>query len=208
MEYLAMIGTVTAIHALAVISPGPDFIMVIRNSLVYSRRIGIWTSVGFGLGIAVHITYSLAGLAIIISQSILLFNVIKFFGAGYLIYIGIRSILSKKSNVNLEKEETKKEITPLNAVRIGFLTNVLNPKATLFFLSLFTFVITPNTPGIILAIVSAIMIINTMIWFSIVSIFISQKNIRKIFEKFEGIFNKTFGVLLVTLGLKIALTKR
>lgn len=203
-----MIGTVTAIHALAVISPGPDFIMVIRNSLVYSRRIGIWTSVGFGLGIAVHITYSLAGLAIIISQSILLFNVIKFFGAGYLIYIGIRSILSKKSNVNLEKEETKKEITPLNAVRIGFLTNVLNPKATLFFLSLFTFVITPNTPGIILAIVSAIMIINTMIWFSIVSIFISQKNIRKIFEKFEGIFNKTFGVLLVTLGLKIALTKR
>ena len=72
METLALIGTITIIHLLAVISPGPDFIMACRNSLIYSRKTGIWTAVGFGFGIMVHIFYSLAGLALIISKSILL----------------------------------------------------------------------------------------------------------------------------------------
>lgn len=90
MEYLALIGTVTLIHLLGVISPGPDFIICARNSLTYSRKTGIWTAVGFGLGISVHILYCLAGLALIISQSILLFNFIKYLGASYLVYIGIK----------------------------------------------------------------------------------------------------------------------
>ena len=71
MEYLALIGTVTLIHLLAVISPGPDFIVAVKNSLSYSRKTGIWTAVGFALGISVHILYCVAGLALIISQSIL-----------------------------------------------------------------------------------------------------------------------------------------
>ena len=208
MEYLTIIGTVTIIHLLAVISPGPDFIMACKNSLTYSRRIGIWTAVGFGGGIAVHIFYSLAGLALIISKSILLFNVIKFLGAGYLIYIGLKSILSKSSKIELNKYHKKEDITRFSAIRIGFLTNVLNPKATLFFLSLFTLVISPKTPLSVISIMSVIMIINTMLWFSLVAIFLTQKRIRPIFEKFQNVFNKTLGGLLIALGIKVALTKR
>ena len=111
MEYLALIGTVTIIHLLAVISPGPDFIMACRNSLTYSRKTGIYTAVGFGIGIAVHIFYSLAGLALIISKSILLFNTIKFLGAGYLIYIGLKSVLSKSSKIELGEHDKKEDIT-------------------------------------------------------------------------------------------------
>ncbi|MDA1060977.1 MAG: LysE family translocator [bacterium] len=208
MEYLALIGTVTIIHLLAVISPGPDFIIACRNSLSYSRKTGIWTAVGFGFGIAVHVFYSLAGLALVISKSILLFNAIKFLGAGYLIYIGLKSILSKSSKIELGEHDKKEDITHFAAIRIGFLTNVLNPKATLFFLSLFTLVISPTTPFSIMAVMSAIMVINTMLWFSLVAVFLTQKRIRSIFERFQGIFNKTLGGLLIALGVKIALTEK
>lgn len=208
MEHVALIGTVTIIHLLAVISPGPDFIMACRNSLTYSRKTGIWTAVGFGGGIAVHIFYSLAGLALIISKSILLFNAIKFLGAGYLVYIGLKSFLAKSSKIELGEHQKKKDIAPLAAVKIGFLTNVLNPKATLFFLSLFTLVISPNTPAPIMGIMSVIMIINTTLWFSLVAIFLTQKRIRSVFERFQNVFNKTLGGLLIALGIKVALTER
>ncbi len=208
MEYLALIGIVTIIHLLAVISPGPDFIMAVRNSFTYSRKTGIWTAVGFGGGIAVHIFYSLAGLALIISKSILLFNVIKFLGAGYLIYIGLKSFFSKSSKIELGEHHKKEDITRFSAVKIGFLTNVLNPKATLFFLSLFTLVISPETPLSIMLIMSAIMVINTILWFSLVAVFLSQNRIRSIFERFQDVFNKSLGGLLIALGVKVALTEQ
>ncbi len=208
MEYLALIGTVTVIHLLAVISPGPDFIMTVRNSLTYSRRTGIYTAVGLGGGIAVHILYCVAGLALVISKSILVFNVFKFLGATYLIYIGVKSILSKSSKVEVDEQNKKADISRLSAIKIGFLTNVLNPKATLFFLSLFTLVISPDTPFIIMLIMSVIMVVDTILWFSLVAIFLSQKKIRSTFGNFEGIFNKTLGGLLIALGVKVALSEK
>src|SRR3990167_6853963 len=105
MEYLPIILTVALIHFLAVISPGPDFIMILRNSLIYSRKKGMFSAVGLGLGIMVHIIYSLVGIGLLISQSIVLFNIIKFLGAGYLIYIGVKSLLSKSSHLNLKDQE-------------------------------------------------------------------------------------------------------
>lgn len=207
METLALIGTVTLIHLLAAISPGPDFILCARNSLSYSRKIGVWTAVGFGLGISVHIFYSLAGLALIISQSILIFNTIKLLGAGYLIYIGIKSLFSKSTSLEIQQIE-KGQLSPLNAVKMGFLTNVLNPKATLLFLSLFTMVISPDTPKLILGAMSAIMITNTILWFSFVSILLTQKKIRSVFERFQNVFNRAFGGMLIALGVKVALTDK
>lgn len=207
MEYLPLIGTVTLIHLLSVMSPGPDLIMAIRNSLVYSRKTGIWTAVGFSLGILVHIAYCVAGLALVISQSILLFTIFKFLGAGYLIYIGLKSFFSKSSELVVEKEEKKKDISAFKAVRIGFLTNVLNPKATLYFLSLFTLVISPETPFSILIILSIIMVLIIGVWFSLVAIFLTQRKVQKVFGGFQKRFNKIFGGLLVALGVKVAMSQ-
>lgn len=208
MNSLPLIGTVAIIHLLAAVSPGPDFIMCVKNSLTYSRKTGIYTAVGFSMGMAIHIFYSLAGVALIISKSILLFNFIKLLGAGYLIYIGIKSCLSKSSKIEINRQNKKTDISRFAAIKIGFLTNVLNPKVTLFFLSLFTMVISPNTNPAILAIISAIIIIDTILWFSLVSIFFTQKRIRSIFEKFQNVFNKTLGGLLIALGVKVALTEK
>lgn len=207
-SYSLLIGTVALVHLLAAMSPGPDFIMAVRNSLTYSRKTGIWTAVGFGLGIGVHISYCVAGLAVIISKSILVFSTIKLFGAGYLIYIGLKSFFSKSSHIEIKQEETKEDISSLSAVKMGFLTNVLNPKVTLFFLGLFTLVISPDVPKSVLLVASAIMMINTVLWFSLVALFFTQKRVRSVFERFQNTFSKLFGGLLILLGLKVALLKR
>jgi RhtB (resistance to homoserine/threonine) family protein len=207
-NYLLLIGTVALVHLLAAMSPGPDFIMAVRNSLTYSRKTGIWTAVGFGIGIGVHISYCVAGLAVIISKSILLFSTIKILGAGYLVYIGLRAFFSKSSHIEIKQEEAKDDISAFSAVKMGFLTNILNPKVTLFFLGLFTLVISPNIPRSVLLSTSAIMMINTVLWFSLVAIFFTQQRVRKIYERFEHVFSKCFGGLLILLGLKVAFSRR
>ncbi len=208
MDYAPLVGTIAIIHILALISPGPDFIMACKNSLIYSRKIGIWTAVGFGLGIAIHILYSFAGLALIISQSVVIFTTIKLLGAAYLLYIGIKSFLSKSSKMIITQNHQKKTISPFSAIRIGFLTNILNPKASLFFLSVFTLVIPQKTPLLIMGIITIIMVVSTMVWFSLVAIFLTQRKIYLVFKKFQDVFTKIFGGLLIIVAIKIALLKR
>jgi len=99
-------------------------------------------------------------------------------------------------------------MNPLSAFKIGFFTNVLNPKASLFFLSLFTLVVSPETPLFIMSIMSAVMTLNTIVWFSLVAIFLSQIRVRNVFERYQDGFNKTLGGLLVALGVKVALTEK
>ena len=93
-ELLAVI----TITLLAVISPGPDFAMVTRNSLLLSRRAGVLTAVGIGLGVLVHVAYTLLGLGLLIQQSLWLFNAIKLLGAAYLVYLGLKMLRSQPAS--------------------------------------------------------------------------------------------------------------
>jgi RhtB (resistance to homoserine/threonine) family protein len=206
MEYLPLIGTVALLNLLAAVSPGPDFVMTVRNSLCYSRRSGIFTSLGISMALGVHLFYCAAGIGYIISTSIVLFTLIKILGACYLIYLGIVSFLPKGSKLDLKEERTGPDLTRLQAFRMGFLTNVLNPKATLFFLSLFTFVIGNSTPVYIIFTISAIIIITALSWFTIVSIFFTHQSVQRVFLKYERSINRTLGGFLVLLGIKIAST--
>src|SRR3989338_2527245 len=178
MQYLPIILTVALAHFLAVISPGPAFIMITRNSLIYSRKSGIYYAIGLGLGILVHVIYSLVGIGLVISQSILLFTIIKFLGAGYLIYICFKSLTSHSSKVVNIKEEQRKDLTKFQALRMGFITNVTNPKATLFFLSLFSVVISPSTPNFIKVLYGLEMSLVTCLWFIFVAILFSHNIIK------------------------------
>jgi threonine/homoserine/homoserine lactone efflux protein len=107
MHYLPQFLTIASIHLLAVMSPGPDFIMITRNTLVYSRKTGMYSAIGLGLGIGVHVLYCLMGIGLLISKSIVLFNSIKLIGAAYLFYIGYKSIRSKGTHLNIKHEQKK-----------------------------------------------------------------------------------------------------
>jgi RhtB (resistance to homoserine/threonine) family protein len=205
MEYFSMIATVAFINLIAAISPGPDFVMCVRNSLIYSRKTGIYTGIGISLGLVVHIFYSAIGIAFIISKSVILFSIIKYLGACYLAYMGVSSILAKRSSLKIEESHQSREISNFQAMKTGFLTNILNPKASIFFLGLFTLVIGSKTPAYILVIITVIIIVTAIVWFSIVAILFSQNRIKSYFKKSEKILNYVLGGLLILLSIKIAL---
>lgn len=210
--FITQLITVAAVHLLAVISPGPDFAIVARNSLVHSRKIALYTALGVALGISVHVAYSILGIGLLISQSILLFNIIKYIGAGYLIYIGIKSLRAKPSPIQESSPETQtaetKTTTITAAIWTGFLTNVLNPKATLFFLALFTQVIDPATPKFIQLIFGIEMMVITFVWFSIIALAFSHSAIKPKISKFQGRIEKVTGAVLIALGIKVALSSQ
>lgn len=209
---LTQIITIAAVHLLAVISPGPDFAIVVRNSLVYSRKIAVYTALGIALGISVHVAYSILGIGLLISQSILLFNIIKYIGAGYLIYIGVKSFRSKPTPETAAtpdaqtSQQAKSAVTNTSALWSGFLTNVLNPKATLFFLALFTQVIDPQTPKYIQLVFGIEMMIITFLWFGLVAIAFSHSALKPKLTKFQNKLEKITGAVLIALGVKVALS--
>ena len=202
--------TIALIHLLAVMSPGPDFALCTRNSLIYSRRTGIFTAIGFALGILVHVSYCLLGIGLIIARSILLFNMIKCLGAGYLLFIGCKALMHKSSAGSLREASRIKhdDLSPLTSLRMGFLCNVLNPKVTLFFLALFTQVINPHTPLSIKMLYGLVMSLQTFLWFSFVATVLSLAALKRRFERIQGIVERSMGAILIALGLRVALATR
>jgi len=195
-----LIAAVGLIHLVALVSPGPDFVVACRNSLLYSRTIGIYTAVGFGLGICVHISYAVFGLSWLIANNELIFTVIQYLGAFYLILIGIQSLRSFQSQIEQETVSASSRISPVRAVRIGFITNVLNPKATLFFLSLFSTMLNPTVGELTLMVIAVLLVVTTILWFSLVALLISHPRFTTTLKRYEKTVHQFFGVLLIGIG--------
>ncbi|MCY1401045.1 Threonine efflux protein [compost metagenome] len=199
--------TVALIHLLAVASPGPDFAVVVRESVAYGRRAGTWTALGVGCGIFIHVAYSLLGIGLIVSQSITLFNALKWAAAAYLFYIGIKALRARPVAGGEEQVYVEQERSARAAFVSGFVTNGLNPKATLFFLSLFTVVINPHTPLAVQAGYGVYLACATAVWFALVAMLFSQQRVRAGFARMGHWFDRLMGGVLVALGVKLAFTE-
>ncbi|WP_051090293.1 LysE family transporter [Psychromonas ossibalaenae] len=204
--YFAEILSVAVIAVFMAVSPGADFIMVTRNSIFYSRSAGLYSALGVSLAIWIHVAYSIAGMAVIISNSIVLFSIIKYLGAAYLIYIGWKTFRSSSKTEIDQPQEHAKQLTNWSAFKVGFITNALNPKTTIFFLSLFTQVVNPQTPLFLQIFYGAIISCAHLLWFSSVSVFLSQPALLNKFNQYKGKIEKVIGTLLIGFGLKVAAT--
>lgn len=205
-SYFIEFITIALVHFLAVASPGPDFAITLRQSVCYGRQSGLWTSVGIGLGILVHVAYCILGLGILISKSILAFNMVKYAGALYLMYIGVCALRSKPQEKLPELSSSAECSTAYRSFVIGFITNALNPKATLFFLAVFSVTVSPNTPILLKIGYGLWMAFATTVWFGALSIFFSKRSVRSLFQKFGHWFERSMGAILIALGIKLALT--
>ena len=202
--------TVLLVGLVAVVTPGPDFALTLRNSLAYDRRAGVFTAVGIGLGNTVHATYSLIGIGALISQSILLFNLIKLVGAGYLIYLGLKSLKAKKVTLTETQPLLRlkhRQINPWAAFRIGVLGNLLNPKATLFFLALFTQVIQPGTHFWVQATYGGTVALLSLVWFMLMAVLVSQGWVKRGLMAISHWLERLTGAVLILLGLKLAVSQ-
>ena len=200
-------------HLVAVASPGPDFAMVLRQSITFGRRPAIWTSIGIGTGIFLHVAYSLLGIGLLVRSSVLAFNILKWLGAIYLAWIGQKALRARPfvngtaagGNATAGAVGAQPPPGRRAAFVTGFLTNALNPKATLFFVSLFSVVINPRTPVIVQSAYGVWMALATMGWFTLVSLFFSQERVRAAFLRCGHWFERAMGVILLALGLRLAL---
>jgi RhtB (resistance to homoserine/threonine) family protein len=198
-EWLAVIS----ITIFAVISPGPDFAMVSRNSLLLSRRAGLLTALGIGAGVLVHVAYTLMGVGLVIKQSPSLFAALKLAGAAYLIWLGAKMLMAKPGP-NITSTPEKHVLSTVQALRVGFLTNALNPKTTVFIVSLFMQVVQTKTPLSTQIAYGAFISLAHIVWFAAVALFFASGTIR---EKILGVshwIDRVFGVLLIGFGVALA----
>jgi RhtB (resistance to homoserine/threonine) family protein len=197
-------------HLLAVASPGPDFALVLRQSLRHGRRTALWTSVGIGTAILVHVTYSLLGLGLLIRGSELWFNIVKYAGATYLAWLGLQSIRSRprEEEADTDAPKAKSSRPERGAFVTGFLTNVLNVKATLFFLSLFVLVISPQTPKAVQAAYGLWMAVATTAWFMMVSLVFTRDDIRRRFLRHGHWIDRILGVVFLAFAASLLVTTR
>nr|WP_194244913.1 LysE family transporter [Stutzerimonas stutzeri] len=204
MEFM----TVALVHLLAVASPGPDFAVVVRESVAQGRRAGSWTALGVGCGIFVHVAYSLLGIGLIVSQSIVLFNLFKWLAAAYLVYLGWRALRARPMSLEaIDGANAPVARSAWRAFVIGFVTNGLNPKATLFFLSLFTVVISPDTPLLVQAGYGLYLAGATALWFLLVAWLFSRGRVRAGFARMGHWFDRLTGAVLIGLGARLALSE-
>ena len=194
--------TVALLHLFAVASPGPDFVLVSRQSFRYGRMVAIWTSVGIALGILFHVALSLTGLSLLLQNQPDLFWYLKLAAALYIGYLGLASLISK-GPIKLQNNSTDEGGRYLKSISTGFLTNALNPKAFIFFITVFTLVINEDTGIVIKSLLGIYMSMATFIWFTFMSILLTNEKATERFKNVIPWLEKITGLFLLILAIKI-----
>jgi len=185
---------------------GPDMVLVLRNTFVDGRRAGLHTSIGILSGNLVHITYCLLGIGLLISKSIIAFSILKYAAGVYLIYLGIMSFRS--SEKTLDTNDLGVRGLSRTWFVQGFVNNLLNPKGALFYLGVFTTVITPETAAsVTFLLVVIMMLVSASFWLFFVCT-LDRPTIREFVERSQHAVNRIFGILLVLLGMRVASMSR
>ena len=125
--------TIAILHLFAVASPGPDFLLVTRQCLRFDRTVAIWASAGIATGILFHSFIAITGVTLIISSNPEVFRWLKVLASIYIAYLGYLSIF--KSSTSVSDEGKKDNENYVGSFTLGLITNILNPKAILFFIT-------------------------------------------------------------------------
>ena len=188
--------------------PGSDTVYVLTRAIVGGRKKGVISALGISTGILVHTLLAALGLSVILRESALAFNIMKIAGAGYLVFLGIKAVVSKKPLFDSDPESLDE--SPLKVYRQGVLTNVLNPKAALFFLALLPQFVSQSagsSPLPFLALGLTFFTTST-IWSVVLAFAASFANalLRKN-ERVQKGAGKATGIIYILLGLNVLRSK-
>ncbi|EGT4350640.1 LysE family translocator [Cronobacter sakazakii] len=197
---------VATIAALGMLSPGPDFFLVIKNAARYPRSAAMMTAAGVIAGVVTHMTYCVAGIAVVITTTPWLFGALKYVGAAYLVWLGVNALLAR-GTTSLALDGVAQESTSLKKAFIqGYLCNLLNPKATLFFLAMFTQVLNVNSGLMGKLWYAGIIVALTLVWWPLLVLLIQSQPVRRGLTKAQKVIDKLLGGMLLALGIKVALS--
>jgi threonine efflux protein len=197
----------TVVHTLAAASPGPDFVFVSQQTLANGKRTGLLCSLGIALGLSVHIAYSAFGLAAVVAHSAELLWWVKILGGSYLIYLGAKGLRAIASAGQLVQGIKRPPESSLKTIGAGFLCNALNPKAPIYFLSLFTLVLSPDMPLDQITIFGLWIMLIQLCWFSFVVMVLSIPSVNRRFQRAGHWIDRLLGGAMVLLGIKVLMGK-
>jgi len=192
------------------LTPGADTMYILGRSIAQGKKAGVLSALGISTGAVFHIVFATLGLSIILTKSAMAFEIVKYLGAAYLIFLGVKAIFGKSDGkFKLDKEN---EITDYKKIYVsGILTNVLNPKVALFFLAFLPQFIDPNyvKSSLPFLILGSTFLTTGTIWCLILALFASKLSdrIRKNY-RIKKWLDKITGGIFVALGIKLAFTKK
>lgn len=193
-----------AICLLGALSPGPSLALVIKNSVNGGVATGYATSISHGLGVALYAAITAAGVAVIIVNTPMLFALIQYAGAAFLLYLGVKALMSKKPTP-ITEEKSSVTTQEINGWRDGFLIAFLNPKLAIFFIALFSQFLSTDSGIEQKVIMTATVGSIDAIWYCLVTFLISRGNIINKLKENSYIVDKITGCFLVALAVRVVI---
>lgn len=222
MNFFLPVFAVAAVHAVAVVTPGANFLVVTRYALGESRRMGLATAAGVVGGSIVYITAGFWGITAVLAHSPWLFGGIKLVGALFLLGLGVRTLLAQGKRPAVPGREgvpatpalaiaaapgpADARLTLRRAFAAGLLTNLSNPHSALYFLALFTTFITVTTPSLVRLVMAVVMVAISFSWYAIVALSFSMPRVRRVYSRVERWVNVALGGSLVLIGCEILIS--
>ncbi|MBT7981557.1 MAG: LysE family translocator [Akkermansiaceae bacterium] len=186
-------------------TPGPDFLLVVKVSLNHGKKSGIFTSLGITIGLIIHCTIAITGLAFLFNSSEPLGETIKYAGSIYLAYLSFRLFYSAKKHSSsgpFEKNKEPKSLSNGLAFLQGFLTNLLNPKVVIFISAMLSGFISPESSLHVKLAYATIIIVQGFVFWALFSVALQATLIRKTFLANQKLFNITFAFLLLAVAVR------
>ena len=206
MDYLPRLMVLVGVWVLAVISPGPGFAATVQYATARSRRDGVLVALGITSALSIWIIGSMVGLGLLLARMSWLVEIIRAIGALYLVYLGIRTILYAHHPASLASSKPV-AMPGFSVWRVGFLTNIGNPKAVAFFSSLFVVLLPANPPLWVQAASVVLMLMVAACWFCIVACLFSLGPVTSTYRRAKRWIEYITGGIFVALGIRLAVER-
>ncbi|WP_434086753.1 LysE family translocator [Shewanella zhangzhouensis] len=212
-----LLGSIAVIHAIALASPGPDFAIMLKVSRYQTRAVAMMTALGIAAAILAHTLASLTGLSLLIHTTPWLFGAVQALGAAYLGYMGIGALISVRKQFLLRRElPLSSQSTPTDAppnpdsmlstakgFRLGLYTNLLNPKALVFFLTLFSAMVGPEVNSATRMALLLLMFTLSFAWFGLLAVLLTKGSSQRALVRMGPIIDLVTGVLFLMVSVAI-----
>ena len=208
MSHLALLGSIMALHLAAVVSPGPNFIIVTQASIRSTRRSGLVSASGVALASASWAVAALSGVSVLFETAAWLYATLKLLGGAYLVYLGVQSWRHAKEPLVINVTEPVKNDSSWHSFRIGFMTNLTNPKAVVFFGSIFAALLTPSLPLWVRAMAVGVVFFNALWWYSLVAVMFSVVKVQRAYARAKRHIDRVVGGFLALLGFRLMFPSR
>ncbi|GGB75961.1 LysE family transporter [Shewanella inventionis] len=210
---ITLLASLAVIHIVALMSPGPDFAIVVKMATQQTRLTAVYCALGIAAAILVHTLLSLLGISVMIQQSPLAYMAVQLIGSGYLAWMGLGALTSALKALKLKRQpatlvtasiDNVANISSFKGFKTGLYTNLLNPKALIFFITLFTVLITPQVSSATKIAAAILLFSLSFIWFGLLALVLSKPRIQQKLLAANTIIDLLVGVIFITVAITIA----